>query len=134
MKRIVLLLLATAVAIVASACNGNHHSPTDPGNPPIIGNLKVLAFARADANTGTLPLIFDYSDPEGDVDRVLVTFPNGVADNPLPGATGHKTGTASLQQSVVLPDPNAKQLAFFVQVEDARGNKSNSLSGTVAIP
>ena len=131
MKRIVLSLLATAVL---SACNGNHHSPTDPGNPPIIGNLKVLSFVRDDARTGQIPLSFDYSDPEGDVARVLVTFSNGVANNPLPDAAGHKTGTASLLQAVELPDPTAKQLAIFVQVSDSRGNLSNTLSGTVATP
>jgi hypothetical protein len=134
MKRIVLLLAALAAVAVVSACNGSHHSPTDPGNPPIIGNLKVLSFVRDDARTGQIPLSFDYSDPDGDVARVLVTFSNGVANNPLPDASGHKTGTASFLQAVALPDPGAKQLAFFVQVSDARGNLSNTLSGTVATP
>ena len=130
MKRIVLLLLATAVV---SACNGSHHSPTDPGTAPIVANLKVLPFDRADANTGTLPLSFDYADPDGDVSRVMVKFSNGTADNPLQGVNGRTSGTASLLQAVILPDPAAKELDFSVQLEDAKGHLSNTVSGKVSL-
>jgi hypothetical protein len=133
MKRIVLLLLAATVAMVASACNGSHHSPTDPGTAPTISNLKVFSFDRVDATTGSLPLAFDFADPEGDIDRSIVTFSNGAADNPLRSVAGQKSGSASLVQAVLLPDPAAKELDFTVQLVDARGNRSNTLTGKVAL-
>ncbi|HEV7509519.1 MAG TPA: hypothetical protein VGS07_31890 [Thermoanaerobaculia bacterium] len=133
MKRIVLLLLAATVAIAASACNGSHHSPTDPGTAPVITNLKVFGFDRADAKTGSLPLSFDFADPEGDIARSIVTFSNGAANNPLGSVAGQKSGTASLLQSVILPDPAAKELDFTVQLVDAKGNLSNTVSGKVTL-
>ena len=86
-----------------------------------------------DATSGDVPLIFDFADPEGDVDRVLVKFSNGVADNPLRSAAGQKSGTASVLQAVLLPDPSAKELEFSVQLADARGNLSNTVTGKVAL-
>jgi hypothetical protein len=133
MKRIVLLLLAATVAMVASACNGSHHSPTDPGTAPIITNLKALGFIRADATTGSLPLTFDFADPDGDIARSIVTFSNGAANNPFRSVAGQKSGTASLLQAVLLPDPAAKELDFTVQLVDAKGNVSNTVSGKVAL-
>lgn len=132
MKRIVLLLLA-ATAIVATACNGSHHSPTDPGTAPIITNLKVLPFERADMKTGSLPLTFEFADPEGDIERSIVTFANGAANNLFRSVAGQKSGTASLLQSVLLPDPTAKELDFTVQLVDSKGNLSNTVSGKVAL-
>jgi hypothetical protein len=132
MKRIVLLLAATA-AIAVSACNGSHHSPTDPGIAPIITNLKVFSFIRADATTGSLPLTFEFADPDGDIDRSIVTFSNGAANNPIRSIAGQKSGTASLVQAVLLPDPTAKELDFTVQLVDAKGNVSNTVSGKVAL-
>lgn len=134
MKRIVLLLLAvTVVALTATACNGSHHSPTDPGIAPIITNLKVFGFQRADAITGSLPLSFEFADPDGDIDRSIVTFSNGAANNPIRSIAGQKSGTASLLQAVLLPDPAAKELDFTVQLVDAKGNVSNTVSGKVAL-
>lgn len=136
MKRLAGLLvvvgLISVVGLVAG-CNG-HHSSTEPSSPPIISNLKTLSFERFDANTGELPLSFDYVDRDGDVSQVRVTFASGTAANPAQGVAGHTTGSISILQAVVLPDPTSHQLAFSVQVEDARGNLSNTLSGQVAIP
>ncbi len=131
MKRIVLLLLA---AIAVSACNGSHHSsPTDPGIAPIITNLKVFGFQRVDATTGALPLTFEFADPDGDIDRSIVTFSNGAANNPIRSIAGQKSGTASLVQAVLLPDPTARELDFTVKLVDAKGNVSNTVSGKVTL-
>ncbi|HSS51843.1 MAG TPA: hypothetical protein VLX28_23115 [Thermoanaerobaculia bacterium] len=63
----------------------------------------------------------------------IVTFSNGAADNPLRSVAGQKSGTASLVQAVLLPDPAAKELDFTVQLVDSKGNLSNILSGKVAL-
>jgi hypothetical protein len=133
MKRIVLLLLAATALIAVSACNGSHHSPTDPGIAPIITNLKVFGFQRVDATTGAVPLTFEFADPDGDIDRSIVTFSNGAANNPIRSIAGQKSGTASLVQAVLLPDPTTKELNFTVQLVDAKGNLSNTVSGKVSL-
>jgi hypothetical protein len=120
------------VAGLVSGCNGHH--TTEPNAAPKISNLKTLGFTRFDANTGEVPLSFDFVAPDASLTSVLVTFPTGTATNPPPGASGRTMGTISMLQDVVLPSPPVHQLNFSVQVEDSRGNLSNVLTGQVAIP
>jgi hypothetical protein len=132
MKQVVWVVLVAGLCVLG--CNGSHHSGTEPSSSPIIANLKVLTFVRSDANTGVLPLSFDYADTDGDVSQVLVTFPEGTAQNPAQGTTGHTSGTIGILQAVHLPDPSVHQLSFSVQVADSAGNHSNTLQGQVNIP
>ncbi len=132
MKHVACLVLVAGFCLLG--CNGSHHSSTEPSSAPIIANLKALTFARSDANTGVLPLSFDYADTDGDVSQVVVTFPQGPAVNPAEGTAGHTSGTISILQAVILPDPAARQLTFSVQVVDSAGHHSNTLQGQVNLP
>ena len=124
----------SAVVLLAVACTGGHHSsPTDPNTAPKISNLKNFDFQRLDATHGSLPLSFDFTDPDGDVTETRVTFANGTAANPAQGTSGKTSGTISFLQSEFLTDPNAKTISFTVQIADARGNLSNILSGQAAV-
>jgi hypothetical protein len=124
----------SAVVVLLAACTGGHHSsPTDPNTAPKISNLKAFDFQRLDATHGSLPLSFDFTDPDGDVTETRVTFANGTAANPAEGVGGKTSGTISFLQSEFLTDSHATQLSFTVQIADARGNLSNALSGQVAV-
>lgn len=126
--------LSAVVVLFAAACTGGHHSsPTDPNTAPKIANLKAFDFTRLDATHGDLPLSFDFTDPDGDVTETRVTFSNGTAANPAQGVSGKTSGTISLIQAESLTDPNAKTISFSVQIADARGNLSNTLTGQVNI-
>lgn len=136
MKHAVCLVLFAG--LLAAGCNGSHHSPTEPQSQhsaaPFISNLKAFGFTRYDTSTGTLPLSLQYADADGDVSKVLVTTPEGTAVNPTENTAGRNNGTLGFLQAVHLPDPTAKKLAFTIQVVDAAGNVSNTLSGEVDIP
>jgi len=133
MKHVAWLVLVAGLCILG--CNGSHHnSSTEPSSAPIITNLKASTFIRSDASTGILPLSFDYADTDGDVSQVVVTFSEGPATNPTEGTAGHTSGIISFLQAVHLPDPNARQLAFSVQVVDSAGHHSNTLQGQANIP
>ena len=133
MKHAVWLVLVAGLCVLG--CNGSHHTGTEPSAAaPVIANLKSLTFVRSDANTGLLPLSFDYADTDGDVSQVLFTVPEGTATNPAENTAGHTTGTISVLQAVHLPDPAAHQLAFSVQVVDSAGHRSNTLQGQINIP
>ena len=140
MRQIAFLLLAGALFL---ACNGHSPSPTEAAKAaPTISNLSYPAAATllpgqgggtAGPRFGELPINFDYVAPDGDLAKVLVSTPLGVADNPLQGVAGHASGMAGFIQSVLLP-PAGQKVPFTVQVEDSHGDLSNILSGTFVSP
>jgi hypothetical protein len=140
MKRVVWLVRVAGLCILAGlfvlGCQGSHqHTATEPVAASLeIGNLKTMPFIRYAGNVGELPLSFDYIAPDGDVSQVLVTTGDTTDTTPARGVAGLTSGTISFSQSVRLPDPTARQLAFSVQVVDTAGHHSNTLSGRVDVP
>jgi hypothetical protein len=132
-----ILLLAGGVCL---GCNSGT-SPTEIAKrtPPSISNLSNPATATLSLpgspgqRPGVLPISFDFKDPDGDLDQVIVTFPEGPARNPLDGVAGQQSGRASLLQSLLLPGAGTR-VAFSVQVIDRGGNFSNTLSGSFTAP
>jgi hypothetical protein len=138
MTKTAILLLAAGVCL---GCNGGT-SPTEIAKrtPPSISNLSNPATATlsplpgsSGQRPGELPISFDFKDPDGDLDQVIVTFPEGPARNPLNGVAGQQSGRASLLQSLLLPAAGTR-VAFTVQVIDRGGNFSNTLSGSFTAP
>jgi hypothetical protein len=113
-------------------CGGNHHTATEPAATLSITNLQPQPFIRyQDPYQGELPLKFDFIAPDGNLTQVLVMYGDVTEMTPAHGVAGLTSGTISYNQSVRLPDPNAKSLSFTVQVVDAVGNHSNLISGKV---
>jgi hypothetical protein len=135
------IFLLTAGAI-CMACNG--HSPTELAtkNGPIISNLSNPARATVlplglieGQRPGVLPITFNFTDPNGDVNQVIFATP-GIGDparNKLQGLTGQKSGSAGLQQDILLPASGTK-VEYTLQVVDALGNSSNVLTGSFVSP
>jgi hypothetical protein len=133
--------LVGGAALAALACGGHSTSPTEIAKrtPPAISNLRnptnpvVVPPALNGRRVGFLPIAFDYTDPDGDLFQVMVTFPDGPATNPIAGQAGHMTGTVSIQQSLVFPASGTK-VPFSVTVTDRNGNTSNTLAGSYTSP
>jgi hypothetical protein len=133
MKRVIWLVLVAGLCVLG--CQGNHqHTATEPAVSLSISNLKTQPFIRYAGDVGELPLSFDYVAPDGDVSQVLVTTGDTTDTTPARGVAGLTSGTISFSQSLRLPDPAARQLAFTVQVVDTAGHHSNTLSGKVDVP
>jgi hypothetical protein len=122
------------------ACNG--HSPTEPTakSTPVISNLSNPATATLlggpsiqGRRPGVLPITFSFTDPNGDLNQVIVTLPDGAARNQLQGLAGRTTGTAGLEQDLLLP-ASGTRVSFTLQVVDALGQSSNTLTGTYTSP
>jgi hypothetical protein len=136
MRLIASLLLAGPLFL---ACNG--HNPTEVAKlSPVISKLSYPATATllpgqgpSGPRFGELAIDFDYVAPYGDLTKVVVTFPQGPATNPLQGVAGHTSGMAGFLQDIVLP-PSGQKVPFTVQVEDGHGDLSNTLSGTCTSP
>lgn len=130
-------VLAGALCV---ACGGGH-SPTESAQAaPTISNLSNPATATLlqgppiqGKRTGVLPITFSFSDPNGDVDQVVVTLPDGPATNRLQGLAGKTTGSTGLQQDLLLPASGTK-VSFTLQVIDAHGASSNVLTGGFTSP
>jgi hypothetical protein len=122
------------------AC-GNGHSPTEATkSAPVISNLSNPAIATVlpgstiqGRRPGVLPITFSFTDPNGDVNQVIVTFPDGAAHNQLQGLAGRTAGTAGLQQDLLLP-ASGTRVGFSIQVVDALGQSSNTLTSTYTSP
>lgn len=135
------ILVGTALAAFTMACTGHSTSPTEIAKrtPPAISNLRnpttaiVVPPALNGRRVGFLPIAFDYTDPDGDLFQVTVTFPDGPATNPIAAQAGHTTGTVSIQQSLVFPASGTK-VPFSVAVTDRNGNTSNTLAGSYTSP
>jgi hypothetical protein len=126
---------------ICAACNG--HSPTEATKSgPIITNLSNPAHATVlplglinGQRAGVLPITFSFADPNADVNEVIFTTP-GIGDparNRLQGLTGQKSGSAGLQQDLLLPASGTK-VEYTLQVADALGNFSNVLTGSFVSP
>jgi len=139
--RIGFILVGAALATLSMACNGHSTSPTEIAKrtPPAISNLRnptnpvVVPPALNGRRVGFLPIAFDYTDPDGDLFQVMVTFPDGPATNPIAGQAGHTSGTVSIQQSLVFPASGTK-VPYGVAVTDRNGNVSNTLAGSYIAP
>src|SRR5258707_15793327 len=102
--------LATLTALTM-ACSGHSTSPTEIAKrtPPAISDLRnpttavVGPPALNGRRVGFLPIAFDFTDPDGDLFEVRVTFPDAPAIHPIADQAGPPSGTLSTQQSLVCP-------------------------------
>ena len=130
-----------ACAALSMACSGHPTSPTEIAKrtPPAISDLRnpttavVVPPALNGRRVGFLPIAFDFTDPDGDLFEVRITFPDGPATNPIADQAGHTSGTVSIQQSLVFPASGTK-VPFSVAVTDRNGNVSNTLAGSYVAP
>jgi hypothetical protein len=138
MRKIGYLLLAAGLCL---GCHGSS-TPTEAeiakSAPPVISALSnpptaIFEDAQGGRRFGTLPIAFNFVDPDGDLDQVIVTFPEGPARNPLSEVAGRMSGQASLQQALLLPAAGTK-VVFTVQVTDKAGHVSNLLFGSYTAP
>jgi hypothetical protein len=131
-----------AAGCLCGACNS--HSPTEPvaakSAPPVITDLSNPATATLlsgpdiqGQRPGVLPITFSFTDPGGNLSQVTVTLPSGTATNRLQGVSGRISGSAGLQQSLLLP-PSGTRVSYSLQVSDAGGNASNVLTGSFVSP
>ncbi len=123
--------LAAAGTGVAIGASHNDHGASPPsGTAPMIANVVAGDITPVDATVGVFTVQFDYSDPDGDVDRVFLKFTGfgGIADV-LPDATGKRSGHAVVRSSVSLP-PRGTVVTFTLDVTDSQGHLSNVLTGT----
>jgi hypothetical protein len=128
--------LCALVLLFASGCQGSHqHTATEPVATLAIANLKTAnSLIRYANDGGEIPLSFDFVAPDGDVSQVLLSYGETTETTPARGVAGQTSGTISYSQSVHLPDPNGKRLAFTLQVVDVAGHRSNILGGSVEVP
>jgi hypothetical protein len=135
LRRIGLGLLAAALA----ACGGGDGGGgSAPATAPTISNLQYSPQA---VYVSTTPAIFtgsiSFSDPEGDLASATITIVDSgggtvsTALTPVQGATGVTSGT--IQGSITTAVAAAGNYTFQVFVTDARGLRSNTLSGPVRI-
>jgi hypothetical protein len=135
------LAALAALGALGMACNGHSTSPTEIAKrtPPAISNLRnptsavVVPPALNGRRAGFLPIAFDFTDPDGDLLQVMVTFPDGPATNLIKDQAGHTSGTVSIQQSLLLP-PSGQRVPYSVVVTDHNGNFSNTLAGSYIAP
>lgn len=124
---VVLLVLALA------ACGGGGGGSSE--SVPSISNLQyqptfVLQF---DGNgQSTIGGSFDFRDTGADLATFTMTTSQGATlTEPMTGAAGLKSGTAL--GAVVVDTTVIGQYTFQLYVTDARGNRSNSLSGSFEV-
>jgi N-acetylneuraminic acid mutarotase len=125
------------LAAVLAACGGGGDSGPS-GTAPSISNLQYspqAAYASAASAMFTGQLAF--SDPDGDVSSTTLTIVNSGGATvsttaiPIQGAAGATSGV--IQGSVVASLAVADNYTMQVFVTDARGLRSNTLSGPVRI-
>jgi hypothetical protein len=104
------------------------------GTPPVISNLvyspKTIAVGQATTISGTV----DFTDIDGDVDKIAITLSAAGQTQTLPETTvqntsGVKQGTLNFALEVGTASAGTAQ--FSVALIDKAGNESNALMGAV---
>jgi Kelch motif len=132
LNRIEVLVLAAVV----TSCGGGGGS--SPATAPTISNLQYSPEA---VYVSTTPATFggsiSFSDPEGDLASATIAILDAgggtvsTVSTPVQGATGVTSGT--IQGAITAAISVAGQYTLQVYVTDARGLRSNTLSGSVRI-
>jgi hypothetical protein len=130
-------LLAAALAACGGG-GGGGSSPPPAGTAPAISSLQYTPQA---AYVSSAPLSFvgqlSFTDPDGDLASATLTVRNSggtaisTTTTPIQGASGVTSG--SLQGSVSAALAQADNYSLEVFVTDARGLRSNTLSGPIRV-
>jgi N-acetylneuraminic acid mutarotase len=129
---------AAVVTLVACGGGGGGSSSTPTGAAPTISNLQ---YSPQSAYASTTPTIFtgqlNFTDPDGDLASATLTVLGSggavvsMVTTPIQGAAGVTSG--ALQGSVNAALPAADNYSLQVYVTDARGLRSNTLSGAIRV-
>lgn len=130
---------STAIAaLVACGGGGGGGSSTPSATAPTISNLQ---YSPQSAYASATPTVFagqlNFADPDGDLASATLTVVGSTGavistvTTPIQGASGVTSG--ALQGSVTAALPAADTYALQVYVTDARGLRSNTLSGAIRI-
>lgn len=145
--RSVVLILASALI---GCGGGGSSSPTATSpNAPVISNpsgeFLLRNTCQTDVGGGSLQLLlFDYTDPDGNVQGGRVEVTGGFFDSAapqtltfeVPSQTVSTTGTTSGQiaLAICITFGESRQLSETIVLFDATDNRSNRLSITVVTP
>lgn len=125
------------------ACGGGGGGGTSASAPPPapaptyapnISNLQLWpASAVVGDGGGSIPstLSLDFSDSDGDVTSIRVTYAGQNLDSTISGLSGMKNGT--IQGTLLLNTSAVGSFTFQVSLIDAKGHVSNTLSVTFIV-
>lgn len=129
---------AAIVTLVACGGGGGGNSTPPSATAPTISNLQ---YSPQSAYASATPTVFsgqlNFADPDGDLASATLTVVGSTGavistvTTPIQGASGVTSGT--LQGSVTAALPAADTYALQVYVTDARGLRSNTLSGAIRV-
>ncbi len=129
---------AAVVALVACGGGGGGGGSTPSATAPSISNLQ---YSPQSAYASATPTVFagqlNFADPDGDLASATLTVVGSTGavistvTTPIQGASGITSG--ALQGTVTAALPAADIYALQVYVTDARGLRSNTLSGAIRV-
>jgi hypothetical protein len=126
------VLVAGGAALLAGG--GDTPATTDAGSNPTISNLVLGPIQAVGEMVGTVPVEFDFRDPDGDIKSAIVRLDVVLpVINELPEALGRTEGHVRLISSIRLP-PRGLPITVSVSVRDSRGSLSNSLRSMTIWP
>lgn len=129
---------SAAVAALMACGGGGGGGSTPSATAPTISNLQ---YSPQSAYASATPTVFagqlNFADPDGDLASATLTVVGSTGavistvTTPIQGATGITSG--ALQGSATAALPAADTYALQMYVTDARGLRSNTLSGAIRV-
>lgn len=136
MKRLAAFWAFCLLLACGGGGGGSSSSPSAPAPTyaPAISNLQLWPNSAVVGDGGgsiSSTLSLDFSDSDGDVTTIRLTFNGQSQDSAISGLSGLKNGT--IQGTMLLNTSVAGSFTFQVALVDAKGNVSNTLPATFTV-
>ena len=116
--------LLTMLLACASSSPVASQPSTVPGVPKI-SNLEIPTTIKA---SEAFPVSFDYEDEDADITTVIVTFDWGQGQETHKFPATRIKGKSGRSDGQLRTGPRTGPIKIHIYVEDAKGNKSNTLT------
>lgn len=135
MKRLAIFWAFCLLLACGGGGGGSSTSPAPaPTYAPAISNLQLSPNTAVVGDGGgsiSSTLSLDFSDSDGDVTTIRLTYAGQSQDSAISGLSGLKTGT--IQGTMLLNTSVVGSFTFQVSLIDAKGHVSNALSATFTV-
>jgi hypothetical protein len=142
--RISVTILNMLIVFLFVGCGGGGggggNNNVSSSNNPSVSNLEYSPKAillNSGSGSVNIDCTFDFSDPNGDIDTVTITYFNShgtqlaTSTETIQGITGYKSGWIS--GSIITDTSEVDSYTFEIYLSDVSGNQSNKLIGAYTV-